>query len=1021
MSMFRVGDFEVDLRAGELRKRGRTTRLQDKPLQLFGLLLENANTLVTREQIIECLWGASRYHDFADSLNQSVRKLRQALRDNASNPRILETVPRRGYRLIAPVERIVPLVPAELATVAGSLSSNAVCSIRGQPQLGRLPAAIEKAAQGPCFIGRDTELRSLGAAWDAGRRLRQQLVLITGEPGIGKTRLAFEFARFVSREGTVLVGRCDTEALVPYAPFIEILDWLLQICPAPTLREWLASIDGSIELAQLVPEIAAQLHATSEAVPSTAEGRRYRMFEAFTRLLHSASRSRPILLVLEDMHWADRGSMLLLRHLVRSPREAAICTVVTFCDPELQRTQSSGEILADLRHEPSATRVVLGALSEDHIRRFVDRWTGESAAPHLIRFVAESTQGNPLFMTEVLRHLSETDAMKRLVTLGTTATLADFGVPDSVRELIARRLSRLSETCKRLLTLASVIGREFNLSVVEPLAQLPEHAVLDGMDEAVAARIIQEVAPPGRFSFTHPIIRETLYSQQTAARRVRLHHSVAETIERQTEPGRVPLAELAYHFGHGAVFGDAVKAVDYAIRAAEYATAGVALEDAARYYGLALHALEFLPHDSNIHEKRLELHALRGRSYFQVGQWASAKGEFEAALSILEARQGTEVKRCELLVSLAETSFWLMNVAGVRHFASEAHRLGDRIGRDDLSSDALAWLASAQAAEGDVLGAIEMDRRALARGGGSRSFGRARVPLTLYWAGRTTDAVDQAAQAVECARESQDPAFLLYALQHSGLSLSGAGRYDEAIRVFDEACTLGRRCGALPLLARAISMSVAPFLSLGDLEGARMRALEARELAHRVAFEPPLVSAGIDLLLISARSQDAGSTEALFHEIALATEKASGWHGWKWRLRLSQAKAELALARGNWSEAIVAAGHVVEQSRARSRVKYEALGLATRARALNRLGSGQAVDDAQAAIIVARRLADPAVLLECLGVLLELEGSDELLAEAQLTVRRISGALSEEPLRRRFLAAASSKLGSTLGDQLVLV
>jgi hypothetical protein len=204
-------------------------------------------------------------------------------------------------------------------------------------------------------------------------------------------------------------------------------------------------------------------------------------------------------------------------------------------------------------------------------------------------------------------------------------------------------------------------------------------------------------------------------------------------------------------------------------------------------------------------------------------------------------------------------------------------------------------------------------------------------------------------------------------------------------------------------------MSVAPLLSLGDLEGAASRALEARELAHRVAFEPPLVSAGIDLLLISARSHDPGRGEALLDEIARAVEKASGWHAWKWRLRLWQARAELALARGNRSEAMIAAKHVVDQSRARSRLKYEALGLATRARA-GRLGSRQAVNEARTAIGVARRLADPAVLLECLAVLLELEGNDEVLAEARQAVQRILEGLSQESLRRRFLANVASKV-----------
>ena len=271
-------------------------------------------------------------------------------------------------------------------------------------------------------------------------------------------------------------------------------------------------------------------------------------------------------------------------------------------------------------------------------------------------------------------------------------------------------------------------------------------------------------------------------------------------------------------------------------------------EEAARYFEMALRAMDLVTRGPGDTRRRFDLHVKRGRSFFRIGQWAPAKAAFEAAMSLLEP--AAEENRCALLVSLAETAFWLMDIPALQRYATEGQFLAERIGRDDLWADALAWMASAKVAEGDVLGGIQTDREALARAGGIRSFGLARVPLTLYWAGRVRDAVDSAVQAVERARTSDDPAFLLYSLQHLGLSLSGAGRYDEALRAFDEARAFGRRCGALPLLARATSMSVAPLLSLGDLDAAMTRAFEARELAHRVAFEPPRVSAGIDLLVI---------------------------------------------------------------------------------------------------------------------------------------------------------------------------
>jgi tetratricopeptide (TPR) repeat protein len=863
------------------------------------------------------------------------------------------------------------------------------------------------------LLGREVEFKALDKAWSRAREGRQELIVITGEPGGGKTRLVFEFATSISRNANVFAGCCDRSPHLPFTPFAEILRGICQSVAAEVLRELLAEIEGSIELTHLMPELSRLIRPASACASTTTEGHRFRMFEAFTGLVRAMARRGPVLLVIEDIQWADEGSMLLLRYLVRSARDAALCIIVTCCETELQQVRWSAELLADLRREVSATRVELVGLANDGIRCFVDEWLGQSAPANLIRFVTESTQGNPLFMTEMLRHLSDTGAKTRIRALGVNANLADPGLPESIREAIGRRFSRLSQACNTLLTVASVAGRDFSLPIAEEVTKLPENVLLDAVDEAVAADILREVTgTPGRFSFTHGLIREVIYSRQTAARRVRLHHHLAEAIELHSETGDLPLAELACHFGHAAGYRDAQKAVLYAVLAGERATASLALEEAASYYKLALDALQFLPVNAENRRKRFDLHLKRGRSFSQAGHWESAKKDLEAAVGFTGIHD--EEGQAELYVSLAEASFWVLDIAGVRHYAGEAQRLADRTGRADLWADALAWKASAQAADGDVAGAIQSDQSAVARAGGIRSFALARAPLTLYWAGRTEEAAEQACQAVKHARESNDAAFLLYALQHQGLSLAGLGEYDKAVRIFDEACTFGRRCGSLPLLSRAMCMSVAPLLSLGDLEGARTRALEARELAHRVAFEPPVVSAGIDLLIISARLHDPGRSEALLRETQAAVEKARGWHGWKWRLRLAQAQAELALARHSWDDAITAASHVVDQSRSYSRPKYEALGLAARARAGGRLGLRRASEDALASVRVARRLGDPAVLLECLSVLLELDGSDELRSEAQHTVQRICRALSQEPLRHRFLAAVSSNQQLTL-------
>ena len=1010
VSLFRVCDVEVDLRAGELRKDGRITRLQDKPLQLLGMLLRQPHVLLTREQIIEQIWGASRYHHFEDSLNQCVRKLRQALGEKAKNPDILETIPGRGYRLIASVETVNDGLSDKSSNAAQPFSA----APTGDPGEGEqripLPRVIRDLANGSRLIGREAELQTLCEAWRAARSGAQRLVLVSGEAGIGKTLLAFAFAHSVSAESSVLLGRCDSEVLVPFGPFVEILQSVVQTCSAATVQHWLALVGGSNDLAQFLPGIGPILGTVAETTPLTTEGRRYRMFEAFTGLLHAISTLRPTLLVLEDMHWADPGSMLLLRHLVRSARSSALCVIVTVSGSEMHQDESARHIFTDLCREPSVSRIALGGLRDQHISRIADDWIGSTAPAALIRVLADSTRGNPLYVCEVLRHVTESGIAPQLRKLSESATIADIGLPTSLTEIICSRLSRLGHDCETLLALATVVGHEFDLSVLESLAGMPEGVLLDEIDSAVQAGVVHEVAgAPGRFSFTHEVIREAVYGRQTIARRMRLHHRVAMVLEAQLQ-GQASPSELARHFGRAAAFRDAQKAVDYAIQAAELAASCLALEDAAHYYGMALHALKYVPCARRRFGDNLQLHTERGRMFFQVGEWMSAKAEFTAAMEIAASSQDMDLKRCQLLISLAETSFWLMDVAGVRQFASDAQRLAGLLGCDDLFSDAIGWRASAEAADGDVLRAVETDRRALVKGSGRKSFWRARVPLTLYWAGLTLEAAQQASLAVESARESQDAAFLLYALQHQGLALSGSGRYDQALSVFEEARSFGKDCGALPLLARATSMSVAPLLSLGDFEAATIRALEARELAYRVDFEPPIVSAGIDLLLICARSNDLRGAKALLDEVTPAVDKARGWHSWKWQLRLSQARAELALARGDFHEARVAAEHVVEQSRAHHRPKYQALGLATRSRALAGLGSRHAKADARSAVAIARRLADPVVIVDCMAASLELEPNQELYAEVRLLIGRIAAGLSNDEQRSRFVATASQRL-----------
>jgi tetratricopeptide (TPR) repeat protein len=278
--------------------------------------------------------------------------------------------------------------------------------------------------------------------------------------------------------------------------------------------------------------------------------------------------------------------------------------------------------------------------------------------------------------------------------------------------------------------------------------------------------------------------------------------------------------------------------------------------------------------------------------------------------------------------------------------------------------------------------------------------------LILYWTGHYADAIARAQEAIEIARAVNDTSNLIRALSDLGLALGASGRYEAALGAFEQARRFGQEYGIETWVARAISMRGGLHLEVLDFTGAETLAEEARELGRSVNFLHAVVSGGIDLLLTFARRGDVGRTERLIDEVAQAAHNASGSHGWLWRLRLTQARAEIALARGDWTAACRWASDTVEQSMARGRPKYEALARATRGQALAQRGHPvQALVELRAAVTVARTTGDPTLFLRTAALLLALDGNDSLLAESRSAVEQIARSLSNTGLRQRFAAA----------------
>lgn len=520
--------------------------------------------------------------------------------------------------------------PLELKGVPDPVDSYRVAWSPSAPERIPLPPLVELGER-LTFVGRRTELSALADRLEAAAS-RARLVTIPGEPGIGKTRLVSEFARAAHGAGAlVLIGRSEEEAIVPYQPFVEALSHFIAASSLESLRHHLGG--GAADLARLLPEVASRM--PDVVVPSSGdtENERYRVFEAVANMLASLGRSQPVVLILEDLHWADRPTALLLRHLLRHRDLAGLLVVGTFRDTEVGPRHPIAEIIADLHRDDLVDRIEPPPLSPDEVGALLEAVAGAAAVGggrSLSKEVHRTTDGNPLFVREVVRHLAETGGLEAGTGLG-------HAVPESVKDITQQRVSRLPDPAPRLLSLASVIGREFDLDVLIRVSQLSEDEVVEALETAVAARIVDEIPRAiDRYGFSHALVRDAMYEGLSATRRTRLHRTVAETIEALHADDVAPhAAELAYHLSEAGP-ASAPQALRYSRQAAEHAIAQLAFEEAATHQERALRALDTSGADDP--EQRMDILLGLGDALSMGGQAAAASDAYRRALEIARAR-----------------------------------------------------------------------------------------------------------------------------------------------------------------------------------------------------------------------------------------------------------------------------------------------------------------------------------------------------------------------------------------------
>jgi DNA-binding SARP family transcriptional activator/tetratricopeptide (TPR) repeat protein len=507
------------------------------------------------------------------------------------------------------------------------------------------------------FVGRGPELARLGAAWAGARAGRRRLVLVTGEAGIGKSRLAAELAALAERDGaTVLLGRCDRQAGVAYLPLRAALGPYLAACPAERLRELVGPLGG--ELMRLWPELARRLPGLPAPTRGGPEEERYLLFEAVAGLLDAVASTGPALLAVDDLHEADEQSLALLRHLAAATRPAALLVVLTTRD-EATRGDLAG-VLADLLRAPGSEHLALGGLDEGEIAAVAETFTGGPPSPAtaaLARVVRGRTGGNPFFAGELLRHLAETGGLEAAAIARTAAGPATDDVPGTLRLVVGRRLALLGDAVRHLLEVASVIGHSADLTLLARVVDLGHDDLLDALEVAVRAEVLDErPGVPGRYAFHHGIVHDLVYRGMLASRRALLHHRVGEALEGLQGAGRDPdrLPALSDHFALGQA-GDAGKATRYARRAGDQAFAQLLYEEAAHRYRQALAALD---RGGGSDTDRAGLLLALGEAWVKAGQPTRATEAYlQAAAAARTAGSAGDLARAALGVG-GQLGFW---------------------------------------------------------------------------------------------------------------------------------------------------------------------------------------------------------------------------------------------------------------------------------------------------------------------------------------------------------------------------
>jgi class 3 adenylate cyclase/tetratricopeptide (TPR) repeat protein len=767
----------------------------------------------------------------------------------------------------------------------------------GPPALP-LPPAVTTRLSESTLVGRARELQLGQRAFELVRAGGRRTLLVAGEPGIGKTRLVAELAARLHAAGaTVLWGRSDPQLAIPYQPFVELLTHYARFASPDVLAQHRSQFGH--ELARLVPELGGAASAPSPAPERSAEENRHVMLAAVHGLLRTAALQRPLTLVLDDLHWADPATLLMLRYVLVAPEPVPALVIGAYTAAQLPAHHRLGELVGELRRDRCVERIVVEGLSSEHVLELAREFAREEPDPptgELVRTLSEQTGGNPFFVRELLRNLSDSGGLAAAARAHAAGEVAPMPVTSGIRETIVGRVARLGEDAERVLTAAAAAGREFDAELLAAMLDVAEDQLADVLDAAVGAALITEVPGIGlRYSFVHSLIHPALYEQLGSARRRLLHRRALEALERLLGPEArgERIGELAGHALNAVPMVEPARAIDYVRRAGEHALEQLAPQDATRWFerGLELHRRAELGREQ-ADQLRCELLIGRGIAQRQCGDAAFRE-------TLLEA--GALARRVDDRSSLVRAA-----LANTRGFVSETGKVdAERIemleaalaavGAGDSPERArlLAVLSSELTFAGDWprRKALSDESAAIASRLGDPAIASDVLSLRFItvWTPETLhERLADTERGLALAEEVGDPLALLRALHWRAATAVETGRLQLAADLVARQSELAERLREPTYSWLAAYDRATQALMAGLLEEAERSAEDARALAERSAQPEALAFYAGQLINVRFEQGRLAELEPL---IAVQVQDNPGIPAFRAALTLARAEA----------------------------------------------------------------------------------------------------------------------------------